>query len=483
MIGKTKIPAYLVAIVCLHFPVISTAAENLNKGEFVSVTLNKEVISRAKIENGYLFDYYSAFKIISIPLLITLLFIIWNRKLLNEINYRKKIEGSLNLSESSFRDILQHFPDSACLIDDNNFIETNLAAIQCLGYKNENEVLSHSPSVFSPEFQPDGQLSLESCHEYIAKAKGGHIQRFEWIYIKKNGSPYPVEVTLAPCQFKGKTLVYCTWRDITERKNDELQLQQLTNDLDIQVRLEVEKNKQKDILLLEQSKSAAMGKMIGNIAHQWRQPLNSLNLVLHDLQDAYAHNECDSVYFKGSVSEANGLITHMSQTIDNFRNFFKTQDYPAPFSLKAIIIDCMNVMHASMKFEHIDISLNCEDDLVDIIGFQHELAEVVLSLLGNAREAILSQNTNNALISINVATDGANSIVTICDNGGGIPDEIMPKIFDPSFSSKSQGTGMGLYMSRIIMTEHLNGQINAKNISNGACFELIVPANIHIERK
>lgn len=426
-------------------------------------------------------QHTSVFKIyfieaVSVSILIILIIMIWNRRLLSEISHRKLIEEELRINESSFRDLLKHSPDPTWLIDDNHkFIETNVAAIKCLGYDNEEEVISRHPSTFSPEFQPDGRSSIEASNDYIEKAKSGEIQRFEWIHLTNTGNELPVEVTLAPSRFKGKEIVFCSWRDISRRKQNEQHLQQLSEELDQRVKVEVEKNKQKETLLIEQTKSAAMGEMIGNIAHQWRQPLNSLNLLLYDLEDVFTHNECDSDYLNRTVSEASDLINHMSQTIDNFRNFFKSSNKPSLFSLKDIIIDCTSIVQSSMEYDQIKLSFACPDNLPQVMGYQHELAEVIMSLLGNAREAIIENETDNAFISTSIELQGLNLIVKIKDNGGGVAEDIMPKIFDPYFTIKANGTGMGLYMSQVIMDKHINGQINVTNINNGACFELVIP--------
>jgi len=431
------------------------------------------------VDNQYTSVIKSHFfiEVVTISLFIILIIMLWNRRLLAEINYRKQIEESLRISESSFRSLLKHSPDPAWLIDENNeFVETNIAAIECLGYDNVEDVTCH-PSALSPKFQPDGRTSIEASNQYIEKAKAGEIQRFEWIHLTSNGRELPVEVTLSPSNFKGKDIVFCSWRDISKRKYHEKHLKKLSEELDHRVKFEVEKNKQKDTLLLEQNKSAAMGEMIGNIAHQWRQPLNSLSLILHDLEDAYTHNECDGNYLNRAVNEASGLINHMSQTIDNFRNFFKTSNKPSLFSLKDIIIDCTNIVQASIDYEQIKLSVACPNKLPQVMGYQHELAEVILSLLGNAREAIMENKTDNAFITISVEVMEQDLIVMVKDNGGGIAEDIMPKIFNPYFTSKMHGTGMGLYMSRIIMNKHINGQINVTNITHGACFELIIPCN------
>lgn len=262
--------------------------------------------------------------------------------------------------------------------------------------------------------------------------------------------------------------------DIHAQKLAEDALLQLNQELDSRVREEIQRNKEKDLLLQRQSRLAAMGEMIGNIAHQWRQPINSLGLILGDLEDAALYGECDLPYIQTAVGKSKVIIKKMSSTIDDFRNFFRADKSPGTFSLKHVTDECLNLVEAAMKNHNINIIVKCERDVV-VGGYANEYSQAIMNILSNAREAIIERKVSNGNIVIEIGEEGKFGVHTVTDNGGGIPPEVLPKIFEPHFTTKEQGVGIGLYMTLISIERNMHGKISVENVAKGARFSICLP--------
>ncbi len=270
-------------------------------------------------------------------------------------------------------------------------------------------------------------------------------------------------------------------REIDARKKQEAALldakevlRQLNASLEQRVLEETEKNLQKERLLIQQSRLAAMGEMIGNIAHQWRQPLNALGLVLANIEDADHMQQLNPEYLQDLVRTGEGLIQQMSSTIDDFRHFFRPQKQPEPFSAVAAIEETLTLVSPGFVNHQIELRREMGED-IQILGFANEFSQVLLNLLGNAKDAVLIQRKQGGVVVIRLVRDESHAIVTVADNGGGIPAAVMEQIFEPYFSTKAQGTGIGLYMSKMIIENSMGGSIIAHNVDGGAEFTLTCP--------
>jgi len=237
---------------------------------------------------------------------------------------------------------------------------------------------------------------------------------------------------------------------------------------------ETAKSREKDLLLIQQSRLAAMGEMIGNIAHQWRQPLNSIGLLFANIKDAYDFDDLSEEYLEECTQNGMRLTQQMSTTIDDFRNFFRPDREAAPFSLLNAVHNALELVEASFKNHEIAIELKASGD-AEVQGFANEYAQVLLNLLGNARDAIIEHHVKPGRVGIEVRRDGENGYVVVRDNGGGIAEEVLGKIFDPYFTTREKGTGIGLYMSKMIIESNMNGHIEVRNIEGGAEFTIITP--------
>ena len=263
-------------------------------------------------------------------------------------------------------------------------------------------------------------------------------------------------------------------REITERREAEEALRQLNETLEQRVRDEVARNRDMDHMLIQQSRLAAMGEMVHNIAHQWRQPLNALGLLIANILDDFRFNAMTAETLERDVSNAHRLIEKMSTTIDDFRDFFRPDREKASFDVAEAVHDAAFIVEAALKNNNIAIAIDATPGLT-ASGFHSQYSQAVLNLLANAKEAILGSGTAKGQIRVALREEGGNAVLEVDDNGGGIAPDVLPRLFDPYFTTKDQGSGIGLYMVKIIIERNMEGKISAANIENGARFTLSIP--------
>ncbi|MBF0143419.1 MAG: CHASE domain-containing protein [Magnetococcales bacterium] len=255
------------------------------------------------------------------------------------------------------------------------------------------------------------------------------------------------------------------------------EIERLNANLEKRVHDAVSKNRQMDLLLIQQSRMAAMGEMIGNIAHQWRQPINSLNLILANIQGAYDFGEMTPRLMDEKVTAAQQIILKMSSTIDDFRNFFRPNKRRSRFDLMRVVREALALIEASLAAGRIEVRFQEPTAPISTVGYANEYSQVILMILSNAKDAIGEHRKNGGEITISFATGENMATTTIYDNGGGVPEEIRERIFDPYFTTKGNkhGTGIGLYMAKMIIEEHMGGLIEVENVGDGAAFRILVP--------
>lgn len=230
-------------------------------------------------------------------------------------------------------------------------------------------------------------------------------------------------------------------------------------------------------MLFQQSKLAAMGEMIDNIAHQWRQPLNTLGVIVQDSQYAYRSGKLDQHYLQSMTTESMEQIEFMSQTIEDFRNFVKPDQKNTPFGLNESVQQSVQLLSGMLESHHIAINVEYSERELDVYGSTGEFKQVIINLLNNARDALIEKNPHNPAILIRILGDDTYGAVTIQDNGGGIAPEVIERIFEPYFTTKEEGkgSGIGLYMSYAIIRTKMGGMIEVSNVENGTLFTLTLP--------
>ncbi|AFL69314.1 PAS domain-containing sensor histidine kinase [Sulfurospirillum barnesii] len=255
-------------------------------------------------------------------------------------------------------------------------------------------------------------------------------------------------------------------------------LVELNQTLEEKVKEEVEKNREKDRFLFQQSRLASMGEMIANIAHQWRQPLSELTITLYQMKKVYTkqHSDKDDA-FEQSYAHAKKIISKMSETIEDFRNFFSPERQSDLFALSRVAKEAIDIMRGTLERNEVKIDLVVHSD-VFIQGYFNEFSQVFINIINNSIDAFNMNNIKQRLIYIEIDTSmQGDAIMRLCDNAGGIEESLLDKVFEPYFTTKhaSSGTGLGLYMSKMIVNNSMKGLIVVKNENDGACFTITIP--------
>jgi len=248
--------------------------------------------------------------------------------------------------------------------------------------------------------------------------------------------------------------------------------------------IDITQLKQQEIVLLEQSKLVAMGEMIGNIAHQWRQPLSVISTISSGLLFQKEMGVFNEEKFEKGMNEITNMTQFLSQTIEDFRNFIKGDREKIIFNLKESVDNFLHLVEGSAKNNNIRIVIQIDKNIT-INGYKNELVQCLINIFNNAKDALKEKDDLTNLVIISAKKNEKDIIISIQDNAGGIPDDIITKIFEPYFTTKhqSQGTGLGLYMTHKLITQGANGSIQAVNkeftFENktyfGACFIITLP--------
>lgn len=241
-----------------------------------------------------------------------------------------------------------------------------------------------------------------------------------------------------------------------------------------QLKTETERRVEIERALIHQSRLAAMGEMIGHIAHQWRQPLNSLSMLLANLRESYQRRDLDAESLDQAFAKGDLLIGKMSSTVSDFRNFFSPDKAMAAFSALQQVRAALGLMEASLRAGEVSVAVEAAAD-VQLFGFPNEYSQVLLNLLGNARQAMDESGAATRRIAIRLTEAEGYGALSVADTGGGIPEEILERIFEPYFSTRVSGTGIGLYMCRQIIEGNMGGRISVRNLEGGAEFTVLVP--------
>lgn len=259
--------------------------------------------------------------------------------------------------------------------------------------------------------------------------------------------------------------------ELIARVSTHIELYTLQQSLHHEVKRQLNEIRQKEELLVQQSKMAQMGEMLSAIAHQWRQPLNALALLVQDVKEAWEYKSLDDEYIAIFMSKSMKQIEHMSHTIDEFRQFFKPSKEQKQFSIRETIEKTFHLVEKQFLQKGIHVTIN--EDNFTLFAYEGEVGHVILNILNNAKDQILSlPHHHNTVIEITI--NASDKSVMIADHAGGIPENIIERIFEPYFTTKDEGkgTGIGLYMSKMIIERHCYGKISVHNSNDGAVFTL-----------
>lgn len=388
----------------------------------------------------------------------------------DDITEEKSLRQQLAETLQQLQTILNNAQAGIGFLKDRKFVWINHSMEKMFGYK-MSEVSKKSTEIFYPTREDYEQTGLEA-YPQLADGKPFEVER---LMKRKNGRMFW-------CHLRGMAVnprdmskgSIWTLMDIDNRKAAEQALLELNSNLAEQVSREIVSGMEKERLLIHQARHAAMGEMIGNIAHQWRQPLTVLGLILQNIHLDYQDHLLTPEALDEYVGNASRSIQLMSSTIDDFRDFFRPNRKKTVFNLRHVVDESLKLLSASLYNNNIAVKVSGAES-IEILGHQSEASQVLLNLIGNAKDVLLERKPDNPEIEIETKCDGKAATITVRDNAGGIPAEIAEKIFDPYFTTKEKGTGIGLYMTKIIVERHMRGAVSFRNNHSGAEFTVTLP--------
>ena len=394
----------------------------------------------------------------SIIFLFLLLFIVIVLYILDE---KKLLKSYKELYK--FRSTVQNSENIVVITDiDKKITYVNQSFCNVTNYT-QDEVIGQTPKILKSGYHNDEFYKNINKIIYSGKQWSGEFKN-----ISKDGKiTYERAIITPSLDEKGKVLEFISIKqDITKEKI---------------IQQELEKNEK---LIMQQSKMAAMGEMLENIAHQWRQPLSTIStissgMIVKKEMGMVMNNEKEIEYLNKIID----TTTFLSKTIDDFRNFFKKDKQKKEFKIEKAFLNSLNIVNSKFKSLGINIIMNIDD--IYINSYETEIMQVFINILNNAKDALIQNKINNKFIFVDIFKEENNIIVLIKDNANGIPSKYINKVFEPYFTTKhkSQGTGIGLYMSNEIITKHLGGLLKVNNENfvyngieyTGACFKIVMP--------
>jgi signal transduction histidine kinase len=270
--------------------------------------------------------------------------------------------------------------------------------------------------------------------------------------------------------------------DITDLKEKEVQLEQAKHQveefnkiLEERLREEAAISREKDAFVLQQSRQAVMGEMMGNIAHQWRQPLNVISLLVQDLNESYTYGDFTREYLDNTINKIMDAIQHMSRTIEDFSDFLKPEKKKVLFSVRQSVEKTLSILEPALKHKKITFEIDIPQD-ISVMGYPNEYAHVLINIIINAKDIFLKRHVKEPRIAIRAFSEADRNILTVTDNAGGISKAMLDRIFEPYFTTrdKESGIGIGLYLSKTMIEKNMGGRLTVRNVENGAEFRIEV---------
>ncbi|MFW5989911.1 MAG: PAS domain S-box protein [Campylobacterales bacterium] len=362
-------------------------------------------------------------------------------------NLEKKVQESI--MEATKNEILSSaiFDSSMLGLSLTNasgiYLKVNKAYADMLGYTQEELIRKNRKMVVAPEL-------MDKLEEIDREFMSDEFKDFQGEYplLKKNNERLNAYITYSKIfDSTGEPIRLATIIDITEVKKME------------------EKHKAQERLLIQQSKLASMGEMIGAIAHQWRQPLTAISAAVGSMSLKKQLDRLDDDYFYSTINSVENHTQKMSKIIDDFMNYFKPDKKRSDFRICDVVENIKNMLHAQLKNRNIELITEVDNSIV-YFGFANEFEQVLLNIVINARDSFEKKDIENKYIKIYTSKYSEKVDIVVEDSGGGIEDGLIDRIFEPYFTTKEQGkgTGIGLYMSSMIVERSFKGSIRCENI-------------------
>jgi len=354
--------------------------------------------------------------------------------------------------------------DAIGIFKDGKLIEANDVFLELYGYTSLNEIKNKHVSDFVHK----------DHHPFLKEQLNDSQKSYELNLIKKDGTIFPA--LIRGTNIDDHTRISSAI-DLTELKNAERELEELNRLLEERVEQEVEKNRKQQMLMMQKNRLAQMGEMINSIAHQWRQPLNNINSDVAVISSVLAKDTIDQKRLQSQIEKIENNTQYMSNTIEDFSNFFRPNKQKKAFMLCATVKSALELLTPRSK--NIDIKLMHNKE-VKLYAFKEEYHQVIMIILNNAIDNFESKRTQDPKIDIVIAEDKHTTYLSICDNGGGIDEEKIDCIYDPYFTTKfaDEGVGLGLYIAKMLIEESMQGKLEAVNKNEGVCFEISIPKGV-----
>lgn len=381
-----------------------------------------------------------------------------NSELEKDIEERKILEQALISSKERFKQLFNAGSDLIFVLfvnDDNRKFEINRVndiACKRLGLERKEIVGMDFRSIVS-------DITDDALETFMSQVDSGEENIYETQLHMSAIEVVPVEIAAQIFTLEGQKMMMLMTRDISKKKEEEAQL---------------EKNR---ALLIYKFRLVAMGEMIANIAHQWRQPLGRLSLMISNLQDAYVHDDLEEAYFDEMVLKSQGIIQDMSGIIDEFRYFFNPINEKDFFDPEAQILTSIEMVKDRIQIDEVAVEV-VNSAHQDIYGYPNQFSQVILNILNNSLDAMNSMVSEQRKIVIHIDWMLPSDIrITIRNNGERLPKGMETKVFDSYFSTKKSkdGTGIGLYMTKMIIESNFSGSIEMRNIKDFVMTEIRIP--------
>ena len=356
--------------------------------------------------------------------------------------------------------------EGIAIFENGKLIKANKQLLTILGYDYFEEIYGKTHLDFIVSWE----------HHIIKNKLITNQEPYEMTFIKKDGTKF--DALVKGHQISGKNLRISTIIDISELKSTQRKLKRLNVNLEQKIEEELEKNKNQQSIIFQQSKLAEMGMMLNMIAHQWRQPLNNISLIVNTIILKQKKEQLHIENLNKFKNDFQKQITYLSNTIDDFKDFFKPKKEKELFILRDSILTTYSLVKPIFDKNQIQLNFNI-DPQISYFGYKNEFSQVILNIINNSKDALIEKDIENKLIDIFVTNNQKEIILTIQDNAKGVSNSDLEKLFELYYSTKNSvnGTGLGLYISKIIINEHFNGKVIAYNKNNGLEITVKIPIN------
>ncbi len=383
--------------------------------------------------------------------------------------YREK-EVKLNNQFISF--ILDSNPSFVLTTKNNKIDYINKTFLNFLGFENIKDFLETKElSNVINQIDEKPHSIDDDWFKILTSNDEEHIVYFKIPYLEFYNRAY----VCVHKYFKELDRYLFTFVDISKFENEKQKITQ-------KAKKSEDENKQYLKILEIQSRQAILGEMIDSVAHQWKQPLSAINLYAMDIPFAIEDGAFDEAYGEEISNKIILQVTHMVNTLEEFRSFFRPNKQKNEFVLKELFNSVLLLVKDDFKKYNIDVDIECNENIKSF-GFPNEFKHVILNIINNSKDAFNERGIKDKKIKIKVNEDEEHQIIEIVDNAGGIKEDVLPHIFKANFTTKAEGkgTGVGLYMSKMIIEDNMQGKIIANNtdmINNGVEFKIFLPKPI-----